>query len=279
MQTKPRPLILLFILAVFLCVVKGISLISHFHEDGIRAFSMMTLPNYLSWLALLTFIHLYIHSNFYAWHVAFVAILIVASIFLQFVLFAETPSNPHMSEWHYRFFGLGFIFLSVLYMLLRYKAYKVYTERGNLGISDDLLASEEKGTTNLHTVSQNPLKEAFVVAVLVFVFNGFSLMSRFYEHGISTALSNMSILSVFLWLLNLGFITAYTMKKYIALHIATICTITILCFASTRHFTIKTNLAEWQMKLFVLILCVSAFIYLYIKWKPYKSFTAESDKN
>lgn len=275
MHRQIRPLIVLFIVVICLCLVKGISLLNHLHDNGVRAFCMMTPYNYVEWIVLLSFIHLYIHKNWYAWHIAFIAILTLALAFLPSVLFGKTPTDdPRLSEWYYRTFAFGYLVLPILYMLLRYKAYKAYINR-NGKIEPDKLTDNKGGISYLDISFQNPLKEAFVVAVLILVFNGFSLFSRFNEKGILGALLNMSPRTGWFWLLNLTFIYLFIRNRYFAWYIAMLGAISILIFTFIERSDEDSVVPEWQLKLLLSTLSLGTVAYLLIRRKRYKSYVSK----
>lgn len=196
MQRRTRPLMLMFVVFVLLCAIRGISLASHLHEYGLRTFSMMTFRNYFHWIIILSFIHLYIRKSFCAWYV-----LLLGGIYLFGGLtLSEPPQSKDFPGWYFNLAAFILLIFFINYLLRKYKAYRTYTESD--GLSDGSVIIK---TSYPADDSNNPLFCLFVPSIWMLVLGSFSLFSYF---AVSTE-EPMPLFTIFFWITTFLFTWLY----------------------------------------------------------------------
>jgi hypothetical protein len=243
--------------------MKGISWASHLHEYGVKAFLMMTPFNYLEWIVLLLFIHLYIHKKFYAWHVALIMISTVIVAFLPVVLFSETPSDSYLSEWHFRAMGLAVFLLLIFYMYTNYKPYKTFVNTDNLLAKNNLDHNLENSVPQL----ENPLANFYIPAIWLFLLNSFSLIGRILDSDAA-----VSPFAIWFWFANMIFICLYKSKNRFTCDVAIFVLLSILVYSVIMIGNGNDILIQLSIKIIITISDVILIGYILAKRKPYKNY-------
>ena len=274
-----HPLLLVFVLALFLMLHQVRFFIEGLMDVGVNVFLIAGIRRYAACFWALCFIFLYCKRRPFAWHLSFVPVL----AFLQYVLFVKTPHNLSMEQSQYRGSGLFIAAIALYYIFSKYRLYMIYCVNGNISspdyeeyetyFSDDPVNTAYKMEQHNLSGCLNPLYSVFSIVKIIFIIDSIAILA-------SIASTKFPVFSIQNsgWLFSAIFIFLYKRSSRFACDVLIISCLS--AFIRTILYETETD-NQTTMAMFKAAMCLGQIWiiwYLLKKRKQYQAFIAASSE-